>query len=132
MAFSFATVIPVGVSAARAWSFGHIGDYELIDTARRSPPWAIYFADLPNRAAWRTVPPPMAALAPGASAFICRTSNPVVLRWCAFYDMELVITDPGGSARLWAGPERTAVFLAPYAGRMAQNSAAASGVTSSR
>ena len=114
MAFSFATIIPVEPRAARAWSFGHLGDYALIDTARRSPPWSIYCADLPNRAAWRTLPPQMRALAPGAVTLIVRTRNPVVMRWLASYDVDLVSTDPDGAGRFWASPASTAAFLRRY------------------
>ncbi len=114
MPYHFATIIPVDVAAARAWSFGHLGDYDLIDTSRRDPPWSIYCANLPNRAAWRTLPPQMRALAHGAITLIVRTQNPTVMRWLSAYDVDLVSTDPDGSGRFLASPASTAAFLTRY------------------
>ena len=114
MAYHFATIIPVDPIAAETWAHGQIGDYDLIETARRDPPWSIYCANLPCRAAWRTLPPQMRALAPGALTLIVRTQNPVVMRWLAAYDVELVTEDPDGCGRFWASPESTADFLRRY------------------
>ena len=79
--FELATIIPVRLAEGLAWSRGEIDDYAMVAAYAAGPgPRCIYFANLPNKRAWRSVPAQMAALAPGAVHVIFQTVHPVVMR----------------------------------------------------
>ena len=144
MPFELATIIPVRLAEGLAWSRGEIDDYAMVAAYAAGPgPRCIYFANLPNKRAWRSVPAQMAALAPGAVHVIFQTVHPVVMRWAKAFDSELVRV-VNGRGRFVMSAEGTQRYLARYTcdlpvtvdawrayGTIAQKSPAASGVTSS-
>jgi hypothetical protein len=122
---SASLVLPVPLLSARAWAHGWIGDLELF-TAPRVPE-ALYVVTLPDLAAWRAVLPELADWhRAGASALVLRSQTPAVCRHVTKWGAVPTYRDASGGFRYVAGPS----VVSRYFGRIAQNSAATSGVMS--
>lgn len=120
-------VIPVPLVSARAWACGWIHDIDLM--LGPSPAGeALYVSTLPDIRAWRTVLPSLIQQGKGVSALILRTDTPAVVHHVTKWGAVPTYQDPSGRLRYWCGP----AVVRRYFGRMPQNSAACSGVTSSR
>ncbi len=90
---------------------------------------ALYIQTLPDLNAFRLLVPELVAAArAGASALIIRTDTPAVVHHIEKWGAQRTFQDRSGRWRYYSGPE----LMARYFGRIAQKSAAASAVTTSR
>lgn len=122
-----ALIIPCPLVVACAWARGDLGDLELMQSPRE--PGAIYWSMLPNRATFEhAVRESLALWRKGARCLVLRTNSPAVVHHVEKWGAYRTHQDPSGRWRYFASRE----VMDRYFGRMAQNSVAASGVTSSR
>jgi hypothetical protein len=121
-----AFIVPCSLAAARAWARGWIGDLELLQDGGAG---AVYFCELPDLASFRRALPAFRSeYNRGARIVICRTDAPAVTHHLQKWGAWPTHRDPSGRLR-WLAPPHV---VNRYFGRMAQKSAAASGVTTSR
>ena len=92
-------VFPVAVEDAQAWAIGTLGDLHLLLHAPLVP-GAVYFADLPNLAAYKFAVRQCAHWRrAGAIGMICRTSNQIVADHLEEFGARPVSQDVDGRLR---------------------------------
>jgi hypothetical protein len=122
-----ALVIPVPLAIAQGWAQGFAGDVDLMLAPRT--PEAAYWSTLADLAAFRAaLPQALEFWRRGARAMILRTNSPAVVHHVEKWGGVATHMDPSGRWRYWCD----AATVDRYFGRIAQNAAASSLVTSSR